>query len=92
MDPVTVDRQEQIIANLADWIRDRDLESPAILFLQVNKPLALIGSQALLLLQPVLGFVGPMLGWFENDQVLAEYAALLETPGSIDRILSLLER
>jgi len=92
MDPVTVDRQEQIIANLADWIRDRDLESPAILFLQVNKPLALIGSQALLLLQPVLGLVGPMLGWFENDQVLAEYAALLETPGSIDRILSLLER
>jgi hypothetical protein len=92
MDPTAVDRQEQIIADLANWIRDRGLESPAILFLQANKPLALIGSQALLFLQPVLGFVGPMLGWFENDQVLREYAALLETPSSIDRILSLLER
>lgn len=92
MDPATFERQEQITADLADWIRERGLESPAILFLQANKPLALIGSQALLLLQPVLGFIGPMLGWFENDQILTEYAALLETPGSIERLVSLLER
>ena len=88
----TVERQEQIITNLVNWIRARGLESPAILFLQANKPLALIGSQALFLLQPALGFVGSTLGWFENDRIIAEYAALLETPESIERILSLLER
>ena len=89
---LTVERQEQMIARLAEWIQARGLQSPAILFLQANKPLALIAGQALLFLQPIIGFVGPMLGWFEDDQDWAEYSALLEDPANIDRILSLLER
>jgi hypothetical protein len=90
MELTLIERQEQIIVRLVDWIRDRGLESPAILFLQANKPLALVASQAMFFFQPILGFVGPLLGW-KDAEVLAEYAAVLETPGSIDRILSLLD-
>ncbi len=88
---LTVERQQQMIAHLTAWIRERELESLAVLFLQANKPLALLGSQALLFFQPVLGQVGLMLGWRREAGVWAEYAALLENPDSIDHILSSLE-
>jgi hypothetical protein len=46
----------------------------------------------LLLLQPLVGFVGPMWGVFEEDRVLAEYAALLEDPATIDQMVARLEQ
>jgi cell division inhibitor SulA len=81
-----------MIARLVAWIQARGLGSAAILFLQANKPLALIASQAMLLLQPIIGFAGPTLGWFEDERTWAEYSTLLEDPANIDRILFLLER
>jgi hypothetical protein len=89
---LTAERQEQMIARLVEWVQAKGLQSPAILFLQSSRPLALIASQALLFLQPIVGFVGPMLGWFEDDRAWTEYATLLEDPANMDRILSLLER
>ena len=71
--------REQMIGRLAGWIVARGLESPAILFLELTKPLALLGSQALLVLQPLLG------------GVLDEWADLLEDPATIDQILDRLE-
>jgi hypothetical protein len=32
-----------------------------------------------------------MLGWFDDDRVLAEYALLLEDPTNVERVLSHLE-
>jgi hypothetical protein len=72
-------RREQMIGRLAGWIVARGLESPAILFFELSKPLALLGSQALLVLQPLLG------------GALHEWANLLEDPATIDRILDQLE-
>ncbi|MBN1933210.1 MAG: hypothetical protein JW934_01025 [Anaerolineae bacterium] len=89
---MSMEQQTQVMVNLAQWIRERGLESPAILFLQANKPLAPIGGQALLFLQPVLGAVGAMLGWANGERVWTDYAALLENPACIDRLLELLER
>ncbi len=86
------ERRERMIERLAEWIEAKGLRSPAILFLEANKPLTLIGSQVLLFLQPLLGFIGPTLGWFDDDRILAEFATLLEDPASIDRILERLER
>ena len=71
-----------MIAHLVGWIQARGLRSPAILFLEAHKPLAPIGSQVLLFLQPLLRFVGPLLGW---------YALLLEDPANVERVLSHLE-
>lgn len=72
-------RREQMIGRLAGWITARGLESPAILFFEWSKPLALVGSHALLLLQPLLG------------GALDEWAELLEDPAAIDQILDRLE-
>lgn len=87
----TVDRQEQMIDRLVNWILVKGLSAPAVLFLEASKPLSFIGSQVLLLLQPMLGYIGPTLGWFDDSHVVAEYAELLEDPANIDRILVCLE-
>ena len=73
-------RREQMIGRLAGWITARGLESPAILLLELSKPLAVLGSQALLVLQPLLG------------GALNEWAGLLEDPATIDQILDQLDR
>jgi hypothetical protein len=73
-----------MIGRLAGWITARGLQSPAILFFELSKPLALLGSQALLVLQPLLGaapFGAP----------LDEWADLLEDPATVDQILDRLE-
>jgi hypothetical protein len=88
---LTVERQEQMIVRLAEWIQIRGLRSLAILFLEAHKPLAPVVSQALLFLQPLLGSLGPMSGWFNDDWILTEYALLLEDSASVDRVLALLE-
>lgn len=72
-------RREQMIGRLAGWIAAHGLASPAILFLELSKPLALLGGQALLLLQPLLG--GP----------LDEWAEWVEDPATIDQVLDRLE-
>jgi hypothetical protein len=77
---------------LVDWVRSRGLAVPAIALLEISKPLAPIGSHMLLLLQPLVGFVGPMWGVFEEDRALAEYAALLEDPATIDQMVARLEQ
>ena len=68
-----------MIGRLAGWIAARGLESPAILFFELSKPLALLGSQALLVLQPLLG------------GAVNEWADLLEDPTTIDQILDRLD-
>jgi hypothetical protein len=89
--PQTVDHSERI-DRLTDWIQSKGLTEPAVLFLEASKPLLPIGSQLLLLFEPVLGYVGSALGWFENNGAVAEYATLLEDPVSVDRILVCLEQ
>jgi hypothetical protein len=68
-----------MIGRLAEWITARGLESPAILVFELGKPLALLGSQALLVLQPLLG------------GALDEWAELLEDPTTVEQILDRLE-
>jgi hypothetical protein len=88
---MATEREDRMIAHLVGWIQAKGLRSPAILFLEAHKPLAPIGSQVLLFLQPLLRFVGPLLGWFDDDRVLTEYALLLEDPANVERVLSHLE-
>jgi hypothetical protein len=87
----TVDRQETLIDRLTEWLKDRGLAEPAIVLFEAGKPLLPVGSQVLLFLQPILGSIAPVLGWFDDNRIVAEYAKLLEDPASIDRILMRLE-
>ena len=68
-----------MIGRLAGWITARGLESPAILFFELGKPLSLLSSQVLLVLQPLLG------------NAVDEWAELLEDPAAVDQILDRLE-
>ncbi len=84
--------REQRIRHLAEWIKRKELTAPAILFLHTSEPLALLGSQLLYACTPLLDFVGPIFGWPKSEPAWAEYAALLEDPACIDRILTCLEQ
>jgi hypothetical protein len=84
--------QQRDIERLAEWIASRGLVSPAILLFEFAKPLFPIGSQALLLVQPLIGFLGPLMGWVGDEQAWSGYVALLEDPQSIERIVSRLEQ
>jgi len=76
---LSAERREQLIGELAARIARWGLITPAILFLEVNKPFSFIGSQALLLFQPLLS---PLLG-----NRFVEYAQLFEDRASVERLL-----
>jgi len=79
------------IDRLTAWIQERGLAAPAFLLLETSKPLLPIGAQMLLLLQPLLGALGPVLGWLGEDEALREVAAWLEDPAAVERVLARLE-
>ena len=52
-------RKDQIIEKLARAIRGRRLESPAALFLELNRPIGFLMSQAAFFARPFLSFFLP---------------------------------
>ena len=76
---------EKTIEHLTRQIGRWRLESPAILLLELTKPLSFIASQGLLLCEPLLGFL-------HKEPRISEYAELLADRASIERLISHLER
>jgi len=81
---LSAERREQLIGELAARIAHWGLITPAILFLEVNRPFSFIGSQALLFFQPLLS---PLLG-----NKVVEYAQLFEDRASVELLLQRLEK
>jgi hypothetical protein len=79
------------IDRLAAWIQDRSLTAPAMLLFETSKPLLPIGAHLLLLLQPLLGAVGPAMGGPGQDSGLQAWVTWLEDPEAVDRLLERLE-
>ena len=77
-------QSEQLIEHLTEQISRWRLTMPAILLLQVTRPLSFIASQGLLLCQPLLSFV------YDAPRV-ADYAELLADRASMDRLVARLE-
>jgi hypothetical protein len=77
-------QSEQLIEHLAEQISRWRLTMPAILLLQVTRPLSFIASQGLLLCQPLLSFV------YDAPRI-ADYAELLADRATIDRLVARLE-
>ena len=77
-------QSEHLIEHLAEQISRWRLNVPAILLLQVTRPLGFIASQGLLLCQPLLSFV------YDAPRV-ADYAELLADRASMDRLVARLE-
>lgn len=79
------------IDRLTAWIRERGLTAPALLLFETSKPLLPIGAQLLLLLQPLLGALGPATAWLGGDVGLHKCVAWLEDPAAVDQLLTRLE-
>ena len=75
---------ERLIAGLAGQINRWRLAQPAILFLEVIKPLAFVAGQGLLLCEPLLGF-------FFTESQLGEYADLLADRSNVEHLIARIE-
>ena len=75
--------ERETVERLADAVVGQGLVTPAILVLELLKPFSFLGSQFLLLLQPLLG---PL------SQEAGRYAALLENRENVDRLLQRLDQ
>ena len=77
-------RRDELIETVAGRLRAWNLTTPAILFLQMNLPLAFLGSQMLLAAQPFVGL-------FAGDHLARDLAYLWEEPENIERLIARLE-
>jgi hypothetical protein len=84
LDPLEKEEEEKIISDLAKAVGKRELETPAILFLDMHKPLAYMGGHAMVATAP---FVAPFLG---TDQTEG-WSRLMATPGGVERLIQKLE-
>jgi hypothetical protein len=73
----------ELIGALAASVARRRMTTPAILFLELLKPFSFLGSQALLLVEPLLG--SPM------GRATRRWASLFEDCDNVDRLLGALE-
>ena len=82
-DPGSEER-DKLIEDLARKIVDRKLETPAILFLEMHKPVAFIGSQALLVASPILA---PLFG-LEGPE---KYSRLFSSIDNVEMLIQKIE-
>jgi hypothetical protein len=76
--------QANFIEKIANKITDLGLTAPAIFLLEANKPLAFVGSQALLVAQPTLDIFLP-------DNFIRNVAELLADPTQLNQLITSLE-
>jgi len=81
---LSASRRDELIERLVSQLDAWGMVAPALMFLEANKPLSFLGSQMILLSQPVLGLI-----W--DDKLLGDYALLLEDRDNIERLLCRLE-
>lgn len=81
---LTPDERDRLFEPVARWLVARRLHVPAILALEMHKPLSFLGSQALIVLTP---FLAPAVGLHRMQQL----CAVLAQPGSIDRLVDRIE-
>ncbi|MDR3689427.1 MAG: hypothetical protein P4L46_08615 [Fimbriimonas sp.] len=81
---LTEEETEALIQKAADEIVKRGLHTPAILFLEMHKPLANVGANAALMFAP---FAVPFLGFdFVNN-----YSRLFTKRENVERLITRIE-
>jgi hypothetical protein len=79
------EEEDRLLDRVAEQVVRRGLVTPAVFFLEMNRPLGFLAGQATHLLTP---FLAALFG-LKTVQALA---ALLEEPGSVDRLLDRIEQ
>jgi hypothetical protein len=82
---LTDEEAEELIAKAAEQITRRGLAVPAILALEMHKPLAYLGSQAAVAFAP---FIAPIAGYDRYH----DYTRLLSKRQNVERLIRLLEQ
>lgn len=82
---LTEEETDKLLEKAASEVKRRKLESPAILMAEMHKPLAGVGSQAAVMLSPILI---PFFG-FEN---VNDYSRLFSKRENFERFIRLLEQ
>lgn len=77
-------RRELLLDQVSDRVARLGITSPAILFLEMHKPLAFLGAQVLWAAQPLLGF------WW-HDADVRDLALLLEERAGVEALIARLE-
>ena len=80
-DLLTPERRDALIEKVSRFIVNRRLEAPAVFMLESSRPLTFMGSQALIVGQPVMA---AFFGW----ERVGEYRLLLEDRENIDRLIA----
>lgn len=81
---LTEQETEALVSKAAEAIRKRRMETPAILFLEMHKPLSYLASQAAIVFSP---FIVPFVG----QDKLQEYSRLFSKRENVERLIKALE-
>jgi hypothetical protein len=83
-DDVSDEDRDALIDKIAKKVSDRGLETPAVLFLEMHKPLTFLASQSLIVSSPL---TGPILGM----ERVGNAAKLLEKRENIELLIQKIE-
>lgn len=84
-DELTDEQRDALLERIARGIVQRGMSAPAVLFLEMNKPLTFVASQSLVVLTP---FLAPFVG-VEN---VYRYSRLLEKRENVERLIERIEQ
>lgn len=83
--PLSDEEKTKIVERVAAEIKKRRLETPAILFLEMHKPLANVVGHAAIAFSP---FIMPFLGFRTVD----EYSQFFSDRANVESLISALEK
>ena len=84
VEQISPERRDELVDALARKIANKGLGMPAVLFLEMHRPLSFLMGQS-------LWFAMPFLGALMEPRLVAEYSRLLESPDSVDRLIERIE-
>jgi len=84
IDELSDEERDEVIEKVAKTVVKRGMETPAILFLEMHKPVSFFASQSLVVVSP---FAGPFIG-MDNVQVASK---LMEKRENVERLIQRIE-
>lgn len=83
-DQLSAEERERLIDELAQKIVDRHMETPAIMFLEMHKPVTFLASQSMLVASP---FLVPLFG----AEGVEKYSRLFSSVDNVERLIERIE-
>ena len=84
LEDISLERQENLLKRLADKIIQMGMITPAIFFLEMNKPLNFIGSQLMLIFEPFAQLVF-------NYADYHTFVLMMEKRDNIEKLIRMIE-